>query len=540
MTYLEAIRNKWERTVAALLVGVGLVGCGHAPVTPVAPVPPPMPHVDTQALQVIDVAEAEPAAQPERFSLAVIDADLAEVLMVLAKDASFSLTVAPRVHGRVTADLKEVTLPEALEALLEPLGFGYRIEGAQVRVFPPGITTRTFHLDYLNAKRDGNTALTISAGAGDGHGVGGRASSSINRSVDVDLWEEVVEGLQMVIGAADDGAKPAARVVVNRQAGTILVTADTAVIRRVEQYLTQVQGAVDRQVMIEAKIIEVQLADGFDMGVNWAALPSMVGGVTGSLSGGVADALTHPPTLKQGLGGSNTAFQFAGTSHDLAFLLDALATQGQVRVLSSPRIAALNNQPAVIKVAQEQTFFSKDRQTNIAAGVQQDSFTVDKEKFTIGIVLDILPRIAGDGTVVMNVHPSITEFVEEKVFPPGAIGDAVLANAPVLDVRELDTVVRLTDGETLVIAGLIRQEDREQVSSVPVLGGIPFLGALFRNTHQQRRNSELVIFLTPHVVNETSDLAIASPLSERTPTYHLGGKATRFGVSAETDLRVWQ
>jgi type II secretory pathway component GspD/PulD (secretin) len=140
----------------------------------------------------------------------------------------------------------------------------------------------------------------------------------------------------------------------------------------------------------------------------------------------------------------------------------------------------------------------------------------------------------------MNVHPSITEFVEEKVFPPGAIGDAVLANAPVLDVRELDTVVRLSDGETLVIAGLMRQEEREQLSSVPVLGGIPFLGALFRNTHQQRRNSELVIFLTPHVVDEASDIAMASPLSERAPTYHLGGKATRFGVSAETDFRGWR
>jgi MSHA biogenesis protein MshL len=538
MSYLEAIRAQWEQGLGALLVSVTMVGCAHAPVTPVGSALAIVPKVDTQALQVIDVVEVAPSPEPERFSLAVRDADLAEVLMVLAKDASFSLTLSPDVHGRVTADLKEVTLAEALDALLEPLGLDYRIDGERVHVSPPGVTTRAFHLDYLNAKRGGNTALTISAGAGDGRGVGGHASSSISRSVDVDLWEEVVNGLQMVIAAGD--GETAAQVVINRQAGTILVTADSAVMRRVADYLDEVQGAIARQVMIEAKIVEVQLADGYEMGVDWAAIPSVVGGLTGSLSGGIADSLALQPTLKQALGGTNNAFRFGATSHDLAFLLDAIATQGQVRVLSSPRIAALNNQPAVIKVAQEQTFFSRDRQTNVAAGVQQDSFTVDKEKFTIGIVLDILPRIAADGTVVMNVHPSITEFVEEKVFPPGAIGDAVLANAPVLDVRELDTVVRLSDGETLVIAGLMRQEEREQLSSVPVLGGIPFLGALFRNTHQQRRNSELVIFLTPHVVDEASDIAMASPLSERAPTYHLGGKATRFGVSAETDFRGWR
>jgi MSHA biogenesis protein MshL len=537
MNNVEAIRV----TFVTFAAGAVLAACAHGPAGPAPALPGPAPpHVESQVLQVIDVVAVEPEPGPERFTLAVTDADLAEVLMVLAKDASFSVTLAPGVHGRVTGDLKAVTLSEALDALLEPLGYAYRIAGERVHVFPPGVVTRTFYLDYLNAKRGGNTTLTISAGAGDGVGVGGHASSSISRSVDVDLWDEVATGLQTVITSGGTAAGAVTQVVINRQAGTLLVTAHPPVMERVAAYLDEIQRSIVRQVMIEAKIIEVQLSDGFKMGVDWAAIPGMAGGFTGNLTGGIADSLGLRPSLSQDLGGSNTAFRFGATSHDLTLLLDAIATQGQVRVLSSPRIAALNNQPAVIKVAQEQTFFSVDRQTNIDAGVQQDNFSVDKEKFTIGIVLDILPRIAADGTVVMNVHPSVTEFVAEKVFPPTARGDQVLANAPILDVREMDTVVRVHDGETLVIAGLMREEDHEQISAVPVLGAIPFLGTLFRNTDQQRRNSELVIFLTPHVIDEATDLAAASPLSERRSSYHLGGKATRFGVEAETELRGWR
>ncbi|MGD2062166.1 MAG: pilus (MSHA type) biogenesis protein MshL [Nitrospirota bacterium] len=537
MTYLEAIRL----TFVSLAAGVALAACAHSPPAPAAASARPTsapPHIEPQELQVIDVVEVEPQPGPERFTLTVSDADIADVLMVLAKDASFSVTLAPGVSGQVTADLKAVTLTEALDALLEPLGYAYSIDGERVHVFAPGAVTRTFYLDYLNARRGGNTTLTISAGAGEGAGVGGRASSTISRSVDVDLWDEVAAGLQMVITMGGNGTP--AQVVINRQAGTILVTADGALMRRVEAYVDEIRRAIGRQVMIEAKIVEVQLSDGFKMGVDWAAIPGLAGGLTGNLTGGIADSLSLRPSLGQDLGGSNTALRFGATSHDLTFLLDAIATQGQVRVLSSPRIAALNNQPAVIKVAQEQTFFSTERQTNIEGGVTQDNFSVDKEKFTIGIVLDILPRIASDGTVVMNVHPSITEFVSEKVFPPDATGDEVLANSPILDVREMDTVVRVRDGETLVIAGLMREEDHEQLRAVPVLGAIPFLGTMFRNTDQLRRTSELVIFLTPHVVDEAADIAMASPLIDRHPTYHLGGKATRLGVDAETELQGWR
>jgi MSHA biogenesis protein MshL len=442
----------------------------------------------------------------------------------------------------VTADLKEVTLAEALEALLLPLGLEYRMQGDRVRVYAPGLVTRTFQLHYLDVDRQGDSSLTISAGGGDaGTGVGGEASSTIRRSVRVNMWEEVERGLQMVAqSAADAGDGGDARVVVNRQAGTVLVTASPPVVRKIAAYLEGVQAAIGRQVMIEAKIIEVQLADAYSMGVDWAAIPALAGGLTGALSGGLADALAEPPSLAQGLAGSSGAFRFGATSHDLAVLLDAISTQGQVRVLSSPRIATLNNQPAVIKVAQEQTFFSLERETTNQDGVREDIFTVDKEKFTIGIVLDIIPRIADDGTVVMAVHPSITEFVEEKLFPPNASAQEILANAPVLDVREIDTVVRLRDSETLVIAGLMRQEDRERIESVPLLGDIPFLGALFRRTEQEQRNSELVIFLTPHVADRGTALTAPSSWADRSPTYHLGGKAARFGVAAEREIGGWR
>jgi len=497
-----------------------------------------IPDVAPEQMEVVAVAEPAPTPPPERFTLAVNGAELRDVLMLLAKDAAFSLVLDPGVGGRVSADLKQMTLDEALDALLAPLHFAYAIDGNRVHVYQPGVVTRAFHLDYLNAKRDGHSTLTISSGGGGNDGSTGsgggdqsQASTEISREASIDLWSAVEQGLSALVGADAEGSR--AQVVVNRDAGTVLVTADSDLMDRVAAYLQAVEGAMGRQVMIEAKIVEVELNDAHRLGVDWSAVASAAGGFTGSLTGGAAALMAKAPTLSQNLGGGETAFRIGATSRDLAVVLDAIATQGQVRVVSSPRVAALNNQPAVIKVAQEQTFFSLDRQTNTEAGVQQDNFTVDKEKYTIGVVLDIVPRIDDDGTIIMGVHPSITDFAGEDVFPPGATGSEILANAPILKVRELDTVVRLRDRETLVIAGLIRQEDRDEVDQVPLFGDIPFVGALFRHTKQVKRGSELVIFLTPRVVHGGDDFAADYPLSRHAPTYHFGGEAGRFGWAAE-------
>ncbi len=547
------------------LIGVALVlsACAHGPAAAPAPTrgaPPAAaatkpPHIPPAQMEVVQVAEAEPAPAPERFSLAVNDAELRDVLMLLAKNASFSLVLDPGVGGRVSADLKLMTLPEALDALLAPLHLAYELDGKRVHVYQPGVVTRTFHLDYLTTRRDGHSTLTISSGGGgqsgggsaggqswsggssgsSGQGDNSRAATQISREVHVDLWQAVEEGLTALVRAGREGSP--AQVVVNRDAGTILVTADAALMERVASYLRAVQEAMAREVMIEAKIVEVELNDAHRLGVDWSAVASAAGGFTGTLTGGAAALLGRAPILAQELGGGERAFRLGATSHDLALVLDAIATQGQVRVVSSPRVAALNNQPAVIKVATEQTFFALDRQTNTEAGVQQDNFTVDKEKYTIGVVLDLVPRIDDDGTITLAVHPSITDFAGDNVFPPGAKGAEILANAPILKVRELDTVVHLRDRETLVIAGLIRQEDRDEVEQVPLLGDIPFLGTLFRHTRQVKRSSELVIFLTPHLVHGGEDFAADYPLSRRTPTYHLGGEATRFGWAAEHQWR---
>ncbi len=534
---------RWFGRGGLWVAALSICACAHAPAPTPAPPSPPVatmaPHVAPEQMEVVQVAEPTPTPPPERFTLAVNGGRLRDVLMLLAKDAAFSLVLDPGVGGRVSADLKQMTLPEALDALLTPLHLAYEIDGRRVHVFQPGVVTRAFHLDYLNAKRDGHSTLTISSGGGaEGGGSGdsgggdqSQASTQISRQASIDLWSAVEAGLTALVRANAKGSR--AQVVVNRDAGTVLVTADASLMDRVAAYLQAVEGAMDRQVMIEAKIVEVELNDAHRLGVDWSAVASAAGGFTGSLTGGAAGLLAKAPILSQNLGGGETAFRVGATSRDLAVVLDAIATQGQVRVVSSPRVAALNNQPAVIKVAQEQTFFSLDRQTNTEAGVQQDNFTVDKEKYTIGVVLDIVPRIDDDGTIIMGVHPSITDFAGEDVFPPGAKGADILANAPILKVRELDTVVRLKDRETLVIAGLIRQEDRDEVDQVPLLGDLPFVGALFRHTKQVKQGSELVIFLTPRIVRGGEDFAADYPLSRRTPTYHFGGATPRLGWAAE-------
>jgi len=362
---------------------LAISACAHTPVATPTVAPPEaateLPYVAPERMEVVAVAEPTPTPPPERFTLAVNGAKLRDVLMLLAKDAAFSLTLDPGVGGQVSADLKGMTLPEALDALLTPLHFAYAIDGRRVRVYQPGVVTRAFHLDYLNAKRDGHSTLTISSGGGGDGGSSGdsgssgggdqsQASTEITRQASIDLWSAVEQGLTALVGAGSEGSR--AQVVVNRDAGTVLVTADASLMDRVAAYLHAVEGAMIRQVMIEAKIVEVELNDAHRLGVDWSAVASAAGGFTGALTGGAADLLSKTPILAQQLGGGETAFRIGATSHDLAVVLDAVAIQGQVRVVSSPRVAALNNQPAVIKVAQEQTFFALDRQTNTDAGVQ--------------------------------------------------------------------------------------------------------------------------------------------------------------------------
>ena len=361
-----------------------------------------------------------------------------------------------------------------------------------------------------------------------GSGSGSRTGYSDLVSVDeMDLWKEIQRGLEtLIFGSVEE--KEAApqkentasarmdekgrRLIVNRSTGIIMVTDYSANLNRIASYLETVEGSSQRQVTIQAKIFEVILTDSHKEGINWNVIESLPrslnlswgmtdskgttgfpGGTTGINSGTgtgtgtTGTTITTPGVLKIKPFGGIFAIGAIGTDVALADIMQAISDQGDVKILSSPTISTLNNQKAIIRVGNQDVFFitgAVATQTTVTQFIQP--MTID-----IGIILDVTPQIAEDGTIIMNIHPSITEKTGEKIAPDGK------STFPLMSVRETDTTVKVRDGQTIIIAGLMQEKKNESFIGVPVLDSLPYVGGLFRYKTETKSNSELVIMITP-------------------------------------------
>jgi MSHA type pilus biogenesis protein MshL len=296
----------------------------------------------------------------------------------------------------------------------------------------------------------------------------------------------------------------------------ILVTDYPVNLNKVASYLETVEGSSQRQVTIQAKIMEVILSDDHKEGINWKVIealprsinfawgltnkagttgypgsstgyvssPATAGGASGSSS---ASGIATPGLFKIKPFGGVLALGAAGSEIALSDIMQAISEQGDVKILSSPTISTLNNQKAIIRVGNQDVFFITGA---IATG---DTVTQIIQPMTIdiGIILDVTPQIAEDGTIIMNIHPSITDKTGEKTTPDGK------STFPLLSVRETDTTVRVRDGQTIIIAGLMQEKNEENYTGVPVLQSLPLMGGLFRYKTGTKRISELVIMITP-------------------------------------------
>ena len=264
----------------------------------------------------------------------------------------------------------------------------------------------------------------------------------------------------------------------DRTAALLQVTDRPSRLARVEQYLEAVMLRVTRQVQIEAKIIEVELRDEFSAGINWRAV-----------LGGLTNNATASQTLAPATSGG---FTLALNVGDFSALLNAFAAQGKVNVLSSPRVTAMNNEPVVMRIGTQDVFFVTTTQVDPRSGQILQS-TVTPQSLTEGVVLSVTSQISADGIIHMSINPSITERTGVAT---SRLGDTV----PIVSVRETDTLVRVRQGETIVIAGLMQDRASVDTARVPILGDIPVVGGLFKRTEKSRRKTDLVILLTPTIM----------------------------------------
>lgn len=489
-----------------------------------------------QALQVPEEVQAEllpsslptntvaPVVNEKRFRVSAKEVPAPEFFASLMQDDRYSIAVHPGVEGLITLDLHEVTLPEVLQTVADMYGFDIRRTGNIWHVYPAELKTETFSVDYLMMTRNGQSRTAINTGAitqsGNNNGTTSIGSGStttttnnntsnnsnsastngtqIDTDTRSDLWGELQKALVGLIGNGEGRV-----VVTNPQAGLVTVKAMPSELKAVREFLKTSEQHLKRQVILETKILEVKLNEGYEQGVQWDKFNIWNGKALLTASSQVT-APTTTNSIATALGGGAT---FTLSEGNFNTVVNLLKTQGDVNTLSSPRVTATNNQKAVIKVGNDEYFV-----TGISSTTQSSSSTtttspdIQLTPFFSGIALDVTPQIDDNNNVLLHVHPSVIDITEQKKqidlsgLSSNSTSSTVTLPMAYSNIRESDTVVQAKSGDIIVIGGLMRTNKEQQVTKVPWLGDIPGVGELFTNKKDVTSKTELVIMLKPQVV----------------------------------------
>ena len=497
--------------------------------TPTAPLTTLPPSVQSELLQLN--RPQQPLAVPEkRLRIAAHDVDAVEFFGSLFKGSRYSVAVHPGVAGAISVELKDVTLQEALATVGDMYGFDVQRKGNVFHVYPAGLRTETIPVNYLMMARRGLSRTSVSTGGvtandnnnngnnnfdssgnnnngnnnlGSSNGDNGNSNNSNGTRIETDsnndYWTDLRDALQTLIGTGEGRA-----VITSPQAGLVTVRAYPKELKAVREFLDQSGEHLKRQVVLEARILEVSLNEGYEQGVDWSGLSASWDGNKGITGGGSlldSPIASTPNQIFRALGGG-AGFTISDGNFNVAVSL--LKTQGDVNTLSSPRVTATNNQKAVIKVGTDEYFVTNASTTTTTSGNSAPIVTpnVELTPFFSGIALDVTPQIDEAGRVLLHIHPSVIDTEEQnKTINVGTADPLVLPLAKSA-IRESDTVVQANNGDIIVIGGLMKTDKQEIVSKVPLLGDIPWVGEAFTNRRESTKKVELVILLKPTVVEK--------------------------------------
>ncbi|VAW52604.1 Type II secretion pathway protein D homolog [hydrothermal vent metagenome] len=467
----------------------------------------------------------------ETYTVVVNQVPVRELLFSMARDADLNLDIDSDISGKITMNAIDQTLLKILERMESQADIRYTLEDGTLKVKADKPYLHTYNVNYLNISRESKGKVSVSTeigatasairNSGGGRGSGGsgsggsgrggsgqnRANSDIKNESSNDFWKTITSNIGGILG---QGTKNSAalstttnsNIIVNRESGIIAVRATSKQHKSIKNFIDRVVGSAHRQVLIEVTIAEVQLSDTYQAGVDWSVINETSGGTL--TKGGVQDVIG-------GSLGSSPFFQLAGTGtingNPLNMTLKALETFGNVKVLSSPKVMTLNNQMAILKVVDNEVYFTTDVQLGAGAVNQNSQLAVDTTVNTIpvGIVMSVTPYIDETDTVTLNIRPTISRIIRFVDDPnPLLAREGVVSQIPVLQVREIETMLKVNNGETAVIGGLMQDQINKENRGVPLLSSIPLLGALFSYTEEEFVKSELVVFIRPVVIEHAS------------------------------------
>jgi MSHA type pilus biogenesis protein MshL len=491
--------------------------------SPIAPAPEPNPDRPTNAPPVpsksLDASlgqlKVTPPTEPQKlFSFSAKDLEVKDALTLFARNNDLNIVPDPDISGQITVDFRNLSLDKSMEAIIDTFNYYAEIDGGLIRVRKT--KTEFFTVDYVRLNRSGNgsTSANISSGSGTsgggstgggstgavigGGGAGGAAggngdstSVSISKTDNIKFWDELEEQLKSLLSA--DG-----KLAINRMVGNIMVTDHKANVDRTGNYLNHLKRTLHMQVDIEAQIFEVVFNDEFHFGIDW-------NNVMGTLeewaisSGGLPAGIPSSRLIVDNPIGGHTpgrpALSLAITKDQTKIVIDALKEQGRLEVVSQPRLRTLNNQAALIKVGTDKPFFRHTSTTISGSTSPVTTDNVDVQSITIGTVLALTPQISEDGWITMDISPVITRLVDTV-----SSGGENPSTAPEVDIKQTSSLVRIRDNSTVILGGLIQVEHNRTERRVPILGDIPILGLPFRGIYDNKRRTELVIFITPTIV----------------------------------------
>lgn len=492
----------------------------------------------------------------KHFSLNVKDAPLETILNTIFEKSEYTVVFPEEIKSRITLKLKNTTAYDFLEIIKKLYNYDYEVFGNQIIIYNNTVRTRVYTINHLIGHRQGSSELKITSGSlssqsqgqsnsngsqngssqnNQGNGQSGQSESSkLITTTDSNFWVELKSVIETMISKNDKTS-----IVVSPQTNTLVVKALPSELKEVESYLSKIHANIQRQVMIEAKILEVELSNGQKTGINWAAFSN-----NKNISTGFAQPNSNLSVPNQLTVGSNSSFPgetlitgannpmlgmftFALQNNNFAAILNFIQTQGQYQVLSSPRIATLNNQKAILKVGTDEFFVTNISTTSTAsAGGTTSSPTLSTQAFFSGISLDITPQIDSSGMVTMHVKPSISQVsTVTKSVDLGTMGNYSLPLAS-SSISETDSVVKIPNNTIVAIGGLMKSYSKKNNARLPYVADTPIIGNAFQNREDDIRKYELVILLKPLVIESLADwqkdlINVKQQLSQVTPVNQL-------------------